>query len=112
VAGRRRRPRRFTPNGQSRRGSLLDADTRRERIVALFGQATVDAAFAEHHLITELPASTWRQLFSLVEKLSRLSWQERIEVCASQSELMRRLLVLLVLDARATAKAMHAKLGW
>jgi hypothetical protein len=111
VAARRIRPRRLPATDRPRRASLLDAVERRERIAALVGEATIEAAFAERQFVEELPASIWRQLLSTVDKLSRLSWPKRIEFCAAQSELMRRLLVLLVLDPRATVKSMHAKLG-
>jgi hypothetical protein len=83
----------------------------RERITALVGETTIAAAFAERHLIAELPVAIWRQLDSLVEQLSRLPWDERLRLCATQSELMRRLLVLLALDCDATVKVIRAKLG-
>ncbi len=111
MASRRSRPRRLPANRLGRRASLIDIPARRERIVSLVGESTVDAALAELHLITELPASMWRQLISFVEKLSRLPWQKRIDLCAEQSEATRRLLVLLVLEPMATARAMRTKLG-
>ena len=94
-----------------RRASLFDAETKRERLADLVGEATIEAALAERHLIGELPASIWRQLLSLIERLGVLSWDERKRLCATQTELMRRLLALVVVDPRATAKAIHAKLG-
>jgi len=82
----------------------------RARVIALVGEATIEAAFAERHLIEQLPASVWRQLVSLSEKLVRLKWEDRPKLCATQSELMRRLLVLLALDTTNTMRIIRAKL--
>jgi len=111
MVRRRRQPRRFPASNRPRRGSLLDADKKRERLVALVGEETIQAALAERHLIGELPGSVWRQLLSFIDRLGTLSWGDRKRLCARESELMRRLLALVIVDPRATVKAIHAKLG-
>src|SRR5579862_8140456 len=74
MVRRRRQPRRFPASNRPRRGSLLDADKKRERLVALVGEETIQAALAERHLIGELPGSVWRQLLSFIDRLGTLSW--------------------------------------
>jgi hypothetical protein len=111
VVRRRRQSRRFPASNRPRRGSLLDAAQKRERLVALVGEETIQAALAERHLIGQLPASVWRQLLSLIDRLGTLSWDDRKRLCARASEIMRRLLALVIVGPRATVKAMHAKLG-
>ncbi len=78
--------------------------------MALVGEKTIDGAFAERHLISELPLSIWRQFYTLVEQVCCLPWAERPGFCAKQSELMRRLVALLALDTAATLRVMRAKL--
>ena len=111
VVRRRRQSRRLPTGNRPRRGSLIDADEKRARLVALVGEETIEAALAERRLIGQLPASVWRQLLSLIERLGTLSWDDRKRLCARESELMRRLLALVIVDPRATVKAMHAKLS-
>jgi len=111
---RRTRPRRLRGGQRQRRedpAALLGSPKTRERITALLGEATVAAAFSERHLIGELSTPIWRQLFATMEKLVRMSWAERQDFCARQSEVIRRLLALVVLDHDATMQVMSTKLG-
>ena len=105
------RPRR--PRSARRPRTLVEAlgaAEARARVVALVGEKTIEEAFAERHLIGELPASIWRQVHTFVEQLCRLPWDDRPAFCAKQSELMRRLVTLLALDTTATLRVMQAKL--
>ncbi len=108
-SSKRRRPRRS--QAPSRRRSLGPDEWVRARVVALVGETTIEAAFAERQLIDQLPASVWRQFESFLERLLRLKWDDRSAFCATQSELMRRLIVLLALDTTNTMRVIRAKLG-
>ena len=113
MRARRTRPRRFR-DGQRRRredaATLLQSPKVREAITKLLGEATITAALSERHLIGELPVSIWRQLRSTMEQLCRLPQSERLGFCTRQSEVIRRLLALVVLDHEATTRVMTAKL--
>ncbi len=91
--------------------ALLGSPKMRDTITALLGEDTIAAAFNERHLIGELPSSAWWQLFATIEKLGRMRAAQRRDFCAQQSELIRRLLALFVLDYDATAQAINAKLA-
>jgi hypothetical protein len=114
MSARKARPRRHRDGHRLRRepaALILGSPAMRERIAELVGEATIEAALRERHLIHELPASIWRQLLSVMERLVRMSVEEKKRFCAKQSEVVRRLLVLVVLDHDATMRVIQTKLG-
>jgi hypothetical protein len=99
-------------DGQRRRrdpAAALDSLEARERLTELVGEATIEAALAERHLVPELPPSLWWRLEQMLEHLARLPVEDRPRFCTEQPEIHRRLLVLFVLDHEAIARAMREK---
>ncbi len=82
----------------------------RHYLSVIFDEALIEAALRERHLVPELPASIWLDLERMLHRMQRLRPNEWKQFCAGQSEILRQLLVLFVLDFEATARAMQAKL--
>ncbi len=108
--GKRRRRRRAARTGHERtlRGlETLDDQTKRARMVSIFGVETVEAAVAERQLLANIDTAAWRTLERVLAVGERLAPSKRKAFVIGQPEVIRRLLVLCVLDAEAIAVALE-----